>query len=190
MKKGVKISLYTLLGVFLALFFIFLLSFDFTPKEAYEVNKSVSEVRKDFDEILRKSIDESKTIKVLNISLDNEFLNNFINANKNENNVDFTSDQWFLKGTKFEVKGERFVLTLYANYSGVINYRFKISPPPPKGQPLDDVVVTVKLQNIETVEVSDLDAESTTSFLPSLPFNDSINSLNVPVNNPSSTARS
>lgn len=126
MKKGVKISLYTLLGVFLALFFIFLLSFDFTPKEAYEVNKSVSEVRKDFDEILRKSIDESKTIKVLNISLDNEFLNNFINANKNENNVDFTSDQWFLKGTKFEVKGERFVLTLYANYSGVINYRFKI----------------------------------------------------------------
>ena len=126
MKKGVRISLYTLLGVFLALFFIFVLTFDFTPKKAYTVDKSISEVKKDFDEILSKSIDESKTIKVLNLSFDNEFLNNFINASKDENNVNFTSDKWFLKGTKFEVRGERFVLTVYANYSGIINYRFKI----------------------------------------------------------------
>ena len=65
-----------------------------------------------------------------------------------------------------------------------------VVPPPPKGQPLDDVVVTVKLQKIDTVDVNDVDAESTTSFLPSLPLSDSINSLNVPVNSPSSTARS
>lgn len=126
MKKGVRITLYTLLGVFLALFFIFVLTFDFTPKSSYTVDKTVEEVKRDFDEILSNSINESKTIKVLNIALDNEFLNNFINANKEENNVNFRSDKWFLKGTKFEIKGERVVLTLYADYSGAIKYRFKI----------------------------------------------------------------
>ena len=126
MKKGVKITLYSILGVFLALFFIFIITFDFTPKKSYTVNKSASEVRKDFDELLKNSIDESKTIKVLNISLSNEFLNNFINANRNESGYNFSSEKWFLKGTKFEVQNERFVLTVYANYSSAINYRFKI----------------------------------------------------------------
>lgn len=125
-SKGVKITLYSFLGVFLALFFFFLLTYDFTPERKYTNYKSIEDVRSDFEELMMSSMDKSKTIKVLNVSFNNDFLNNFINALRDEREIDFASNNWFLKGTNFEVKSERFVLTMYANYINKINYKFKI----------------------------------------------------------------
>ena len=126
MKKSVKITIYSILGVFLTLFFFFMITFDFTPSSRYNTTKSLEEVRSEFESNFNKSIEESKSLKVLNLPLNSSFINDFLNVIRKENGYDSINDNLPINGIRFSIQGERVVLTVHTSFKNKINYRVKI----------------------------------------------------------------
>lgn len=128
-NKGIRITSYVLIAVFLTLFLAFSLTYDFTSKKAYVFNESREELREELSKEMNSAIDKSKTLNVLNLSLSDDVINKFLNSTIERDNDDYLleSEYWKLRGIKIRFRGNTIVLTLYLTFTDKISYRMKIN---------------------------------------------------------------
>lgn len=126
-KKGLKIVGYVFLGIFLMSFFLFISTYDFTPKKTYSEDILASEVQQDFQTKLIDAMGKSHVLNFLPLEIDSDTLSKYMRVlRKTGEEYLYSSYYWDLKGINIEIENKMLVGIFYLNFHDKIKYQVKV----------------------------------------------------------------
>lgn len=123
-KKGLKITALIMLGIFLMLFLAFIFTFDLSYEKKYIEQAESEEVRDELNGLLSRNIEDSKVIKVLDITFENEIINDILRLYKDSisNNI----ENYEVRGIEFDTFNGNFLIKFHMTYTKHIRYKFVV----------------------------------------------------------------
>jgi len=126
--KGVIKTITASIGaIVIALFFLFLLTYDFSKESEKQNTYSLDDLSNQLYKKIDDSIDDYSNLNILKIGIDDEYINNVVSyiIRKNDENL-LESKYWTVSNIKINILEDKIELDIFVKYHNELTYKLKI----------------------------------------------------------------
>ena len=100
------------------------MTYDFSSTKKYSTDVPRTELRNEFNKMLAKGMDESKTLKVFELDIDASLLNKAFSVIRED--FVYQIGSYTVNGITFKIRGKNLIINFHIVHNGTFKYKFKV----------------------------------------------------------------